>query len=202
MQMQNTIGTLIDPQKKAMILQRIRDGKVPLFMEKKPEPEKIQKAVKRRKAGKLDSNPRHQIIKHKKGLIIRTFSKNELDIKLSYAARDGMAGRVEELVKAGVDINARVQGTTPLMWASINGRSNTVRLLIKMGANVNLGDNHKVTALMFASKYGHVEVVKELIRAGAEINRKDRNGKTAIKQARSRQQWKVEQILQKAGAVD
>ncbi len=34
------IGSLIDPKKKKLILERIKDGKGPLFMEKKPAPER------------------------------------------------------------------------------------------------------------------------------------------------------------------
>jgi ankyrin repeat protein len=84
------------------------------------------------------------------------------------------------------------------MWASSQGRVETVKLLLEAGSNVNAVDSDGVSALMWASgseaadeeshkkglletaTKGHVEVVQFLLKYGAQADLKDKDGITAI----------------------
>ena len=52
-----------------------------------------------------------------------------------------------------------------LLWASMEGHLEVVRLLIENGADVSVKDD---VALRLASRYGHLEVAKLLIENGAK----------------------------------
>ncbi|XP_069670726.1 uncharacterized protein [Periplaneta americana] len=62
---------------------------------------------------------------------------------------------------------------TPLSWAAQKGHLETVRLLIKKGADVNTNDAWKRTPLHFAISGSHVNVVQFLIESGADVNAYD-----------------------------
>jgi hypothetical protein len=77
--------------------------------------------------------------------------------------------RAKELLDKGVSADDRgYVGQTPLMVASEFGLSDTVRILLMLGANVNARDNHGNTALVLAERAGHTKLVKQLRVAGAQ----------------------------------
>ncbi|HXC52601.1 MAG TPA: ankyrin repeat domain-containing protein [Candidatus Limnocylindrales bacterium] len=107
------------------------------------------------------------------------------------------AGRHSEIVSllldAKADPNRTSAGLSPLFLASENGDIDTVKLLLRAGANVNLklhavdedlkpreGDTALIAA---ASSTGTAAVVKALLGAGADIDEAADNGKTAVMQA-------------------
>ena len=59
---------------------------------------------------------------------------------------------------------------TTLIAACVDGRSETVELLLEAGAYVNAGECVSWTALIAASESGHVETAKILLNAGANLN--------------------------------
>jgi len=70
---------------------------------------------------------------------------------LLYAARDGCYDCVEELLKAGADVNRPTpEGVTPLMLALDNDHNDVAKLLLDRGANPNLWDWWGRTALYIA----------------------------------------------------
>jgi ankyrin repeat protein len=112
---------------------------------------------------------------------------------LSYA----VAGRHTEVVRllldARADPNRTSAGLSPLFLAAELGDFETVKLLIRSGANVNAklhavdedlkareGDTALIAA---ASPNGTASTVKALLAAGADVNAKAENGKTAVMQA-------------------
>ncbi len=61
---------------------------------------------------------------------------------------------IELLLNAGADINARdIRGRTPLMHASIEGKADSIRVLIKLGAKVELNDCDDNTAVQLLSGF-------------------------------------------------
>lgn len=78
-------------------------------------------------------------------------SKQEV-IDLIQASTQGNSAKVAALINRGVDVNARhrLTGWTALMAASLYGRVETVEILLRAGAKVDLGDKNQSTALMKA----------------------------------------------------
>lgn len=116
-----------------------------------------------------------------------------------------------ESIDRGADINKVDQfGYTPLMTVAEAGKTDTARILISKGADVNaevsLGQNGCVTALMYAASNGHSEIVKLLIDNGADVNVENYNtigsfaGLTALKYAIHDDHVDVVKILLKNGA--
>lgn len=61
-------------------------------------------------------------------------------------------------------------GLTALIWASMKGHYEIVRLLIKYDADVNYVDDNGHTALLWACRNAFIEIVKLLIKHGADVN--------------------------------
>ena len=86
-----------------------------------------------------------------------------------------------KLTKAGANINLQNNwGVTALIYASIEGHIECIKVLISSGANPNLHCINHETALISASHKGHIECVKILIRSGANINLQTYDGETAL----------------------
>ena len=78
--------------------------------------------------------------------------------------------KVAWALNLGADANAKdINGSTPLYWASLSGRTEIAKLLIEAGADVQVKDNFGDTPLHKASRWGHTEIAKLLIEAGATI---------------------------------
>jgi ankyrin repeat protein len=134
------IGTLIDPKKKAMILDRIKRGLAPLFADVKPEPEEIRKEVKKpAKKSEQDFN----------GL------GAPHGFQLKDAAKVGDCKMIRRLLDAGIDSEwMDSDRSTPLMYAAREGRVEALKLLISRGANINKVDGFNMTALGWAKHGG------------------------------------------------
>lgn len=99
-------------------------------------------------------------------------------MELIMAAWNGKNDKIQQLIAAGADINAKGYGgegtKTPLFYAAMNGHKDTVELMIKAGADVNArsedDQDYHLTPLIYAAEKGHTEVVEMLINNGADIN--------------------------------
>ncbi len=71
--------------------------------------------------------------------------------ELVEAARVGNIEKARDLIKAGIDVNARnMAGDTALMWATLSNNKNMVELLLNAVADVSLVSDGGKTALDFA----------------------------------------------------
>jgi ankyrin repeat protein len=65
----------------------------------------------------------------------------------TYAAGQGCAACLQELLNAGAQVNARLENDlTLLMWAAGYGRDEVAKLLLERGADRSLRDNRGKTA--------------------------------------------------------
>jgi ankyrin repeat protein len=99
-------------------------------------------------------------------------------------------------------INSRdISGYTALMYASANGHSGIVDLLLESGADAEVRDYANQTALMYASVHGHESVINSLIYKGnCNPNVTDNRGLTALSWASSYGYVEAQRALLRAGA--
>jgi ankyrin repeat protein len=100
---------------------------------------------------------------------------------------NGNIDGVKKLLKEGVDINVQNKygyrehfGYTGLLLATSYGRTEVVRLLVEMGADINFKNKDGDTALILAVVYRRNEIVSFLVENGADINVQNKIGNTAL----------------------
>jgi uncharacterized protein len=102
---------------------------------------------------------------------------------LHYAAADGDAPRVEELIEQGFDVNEPdANGFTPLHFAAQAHALDATGILLDHGANiyaVNRFGNPPILVAMSTAR-GRTEEIKLLRDKGADINLKNNYGTSAI----------------------
>jgi len=104
------------------------------------------------------------------GLLVMACGKEDVNAALLKAAEDGNAGKVEDLLTKGADLNTADEfDRTPLMIASFSGHPEVVDSLLKAGADIYARAKFGQTAIGFASEQGHTEIV-ELIKAAQVVN--------------------------------
>lgn len=111
---------------------------------------------------------------------------------LHHAARYGCSGQVvEALVQAGADPNSWVHNAaagfgdgryadTPLVLAATDGHRDTVKALLRAGAEPDLMGANRDTALLRAARNGHRAVIDILVTAGAKLDYTDQYGEPAL----------------------
>jgi len=101
---------------------------------------------------------------------------------LHWAAHNNDLARVQQLIKAGADVNARNDyGATPMSEAAVTGNAALLEALIKAGADVESSNADGQTALMIVARTGSVEAARVLIRHGANVNAVEKwRGQTAL----------------------
>ena len=137
------------------------------------------------------------------------------DSPLALAARGGHVAVIEELVRAGADVD-RAAGwvrMTPLMRSAEAGHLEAVRMLLELGADPHLRNSRGETCLIHAAKFDVPDVVRFLLAAGAPVNDVSRagddftelerelvEGRTALMSAALGGRIEVAKVLLEAGA--
>jgi len=141
------------------------------------------------------------LLKHVPGIQYQQNQLNDILINLSASNRNSLE-MMKFMTGLGADVNARSKdrfGWNGLICASMGGRADAVRFLLKKGANVNAVDNYGNTALMSAAKYGTDidEVVRVLLENGASLEQKNFTGDTALVMAKDE---KIAKLIKSYGA--
>jgi uncharacterized protein len=91
--------------------------------------------------------------------------------QLVQAAQSGDESTINELVAAGVDVNAQGTGnTTPLIWAIKAHSYRGVEALLANGANPNQRYEHGYTPLWFAAGGNDLTLLEMLLKNGGDPN--------------------------------
>lgn len=101
------------------------------------------------------------------------------DSALHLACANGSSEAVARLIALGASLNQRA-GNTPLGVAAAYGRTDTARLLLDAGADVNATNEWGATALLLAVRSGNFETAALLLRRGADPTPSDYKGDTAL----------------------
>ena len=122
--------------------------------------------------------------------------------ELLRAARAGDVVHVIASLDSGADVNVATEGNgyTALIWAASRGYTETVRLLLEGGADMNLLAADGQTALMRAADNGHFDVVKVLVDNGADVNIQTDRGITALRLATLKNHVRIVDLLTIHGA--
>ena len=108
---------------------------------------------------------------------------------------------IQELIRAGADVNARDEKFwTVLLLAAEKNSLDVINLLIESGADVKYKDSAQMTALMYAAWYNTIDVIQRLLEAGCDINAQDVMGETALIKAAASNTAEVVEFLLNAGA--
>jgi ankyrin repeat protein len=118
---------------------------------------------------------------------------------LIYASSSRM---MKLLLDAGADPNATVawRSLAALHYAAMYGDAESVKILVKAGANVNGADTGGITPLMYACKSDYLDVVKALLDAGANPKSTAIDGNTALTYAAAWSELPMVEMLVKKGA--
>jgi ankyrin repeat protein len=105
----------------------------------------------------------------------------EPDRRVIDAAKTGNHTMMRELLRTRVNVNvSEIDGTTALAWATRNGDSEGVQLLLKGGADPKLANRYGVTPLALAAVNGDAATIELLLTAGADPNSSSPEGETAL----------------------
>uniref|UniRef100_A0A8C5KV57 Ankyrin repeat domain 55 n=1 Tax=Jaculus jaculus TaxID=51337 RepID=A0A8C5KV57_JACJA len=110
-------------------------------------------------------------------------SSEEVDLAMVYhAASNGDVGALTAVIREDPSILecCDSEGCTPLMHAVSGRQVDTVKLLLKMGANINTQDACGRTSLCLATYLGWLEGCVSLLRNGAKHNIPDKNGRLPL----------------------
>ena len=121
------------------------------------------------------------------GIDVNGFDPNQKLTALHMAAYNGHTQTVAYLISKGATVDCRDgEKKTPLIHACTGPFSETVKLLIDSGADVNAVDGTEgFTPLMMAAGLGEPEIVEILLANQAVVSQKDEDQETAIDHARN-----------------
>ena len=109
--------------------------------------------------------------------ILGQMAKFDFGAAIAVGDLDSILSHIEE----GADVNALIEGTRPLLIATIQGRTDIVSALIKAGAEVDAQNQATgATALLAAAFLGFNEAAQVLISAGADPSVADYQGADVI----------------------
>ena len=116
--------------------------------------------------------------------------------------KSGTTEEIADAAKKGADLDARTKRDkmTPLMVAARYNSSDSVKVLIEAGADVNAIDSVENTALRYAISYNDTAAVEHIADAGADVNDIGKLGITPLIIVSMRGTPRMGEVLINAGA--
>lgn len=107
---------------------------------------------------------------------------NKMELEFLKAAKNNDTGKIQNLLKKDVDINATdVHKRTALMVATYENHIDSAILLIQAGADVNAQDDRLESPFLHAGALGYLEILKACLATGkVDHMRLNRYGGTAL----------------------
>ena len=118
-------------------------------------------------AASVSNLPRYAPYKSPGEMLENACQKGDL-VTVKRIITDTVNGQQNYYLNKRID-NSNHDGFTPLIVASINRQIPVVKLLLRYGADVNMGDNEKQTPLYWASNNGDAELVEILLDNNAVV---------------------------------
>ena len=108
--------------------------------------------------------------------------KITLESRLLEMVDYGVVTEVKKLIAKGADVNHVSNGQAPLFMAITKKKKGMVKLLLKLGADVELINHEDFgrTPLMYAVLAEHLGIIKILVENGANVNAKDSDGESVL----------------------
>ena len=105
--------------------------------------------------------------------------------KLFNACRWGKTAEAKRLIAEGAPVDWQDEdGRAPLHWASINGHTEIVMLLLENKCNINVTAKNGYTPLIYAAYTNKMDNVRALVEAGCDITIHGDENKTAAEWAK------------------
>jgi uncharacterized protein len=103
---------------------------------------------------------------------------------IALAAQQGDLGRVRDLLRAHVDVNAPGEdGSAALHWIVYRQALEAARALLRAGADANRPNRYGLRPLHLAIANDDVEMVRLLLKSGADANSAEATGETPLMRA-------------------
>lgn len=99
---------------------------------------------------------------------------------LAQACHKGDTDKIAELIKSTPIDTKTNYDCTPLMFAVMNNKIETVKFLIENKANINAQNKQGITPLMMAASNRSQEIVELLLKNNVNINMQENDGWTAL----------------------
>jgi ankyrin repeat protein len=112
-------------------------------------------------------------------------------IQVLYDNAAALWGKDKALEVRTADDNEILRGATPLHLAAYYGRTESLRLLLSLGAEVDARDADGMTALHTSAIRGHADAAAALVAAGADTSAQDSSGNRPVSYCRDNERLRA-----------
>lgn len=124
------------------------------------------------------------------------------NVELARSAEKGRIEQVSQLLKEGIDVNARLNdGSTALHWAVLRDQMESFTILMDAGADPLVLNRNGVSPLFLAVQNGNEKIAARLLDAGADPNTLSESGETILMTAAHTGKPEVINLLLGNGAL-
>ena len=116
--------------------------------------------------------------------------------ELLIACFGGNTAEAKRLIAEGAPVDWQDEiGYAPLHWASENGHTNILMLLLENKCNTNVTDIDGYTPLTRAAQGGRITIARALVEAGCDITIRSTSNMTAAEWAKKKGHHAIEEYL-------